>query len=349
MTTISPIDDHNNDTSLLLDNYSRDGVIGPIDVISAEEAITFNNNFFTNHDIFPTSNSSSNAHNGEQQQSQQKQYSQNNNNLFKTHLFVSWVNYIVRHPKLIRIVQIILQTIHIRCWSCDFNIRYYKTKTIIAPHQDATYANLIPSEEVLTVWVALSDPVTVQHGGLLFYIGTHRLGQLPHICDKDDDTDNDNEKVNTNQTGDEKVENTKEKLRNALSRGQRCTIPNNNRTNNNNNEKNGTSIPLRAGQATIHHFYTVHSSGQNAYSNQPRIGLAIRYMTANVRKRQHQHNNNNTVKEMITWISGNTNIIHDDCFEWEPILPECPSTDDIQRGKVAHAIAMEREKINYFS
>jgi chlorinating enzyme len=328
-----------NDHASLLNSYFRNGVIGPFDVISIEEATTFYNDFFTNHDIFPLTNKNDQLN--KEQPYQPKQYSQNNNNLFKTHLFVPWVNSIIRHPQLIRIVQNVLQSNDIRCWSCDFNIRYYNTNTIIAPHQDATYANLTPSEEVITVWVALSDPVTLQHGGLIFYKGSHLLGQLLHICDDDyDETKNDNEIDETIQiaSNNELLQNKKGKLQNILSRGQRCTIPNC-------NETPAISIPLRGGQATIHHFYTIHGSGQNIHSQQPRVGLAIRYMTANVRKRQQHYK----VKEMITWISGCTDIIHNDCFEWEPILPNSPTIDDITRGKAAHAVAMERETTNYFS
>ena len=144
---------------------------------------------------------------------------------------------------------------------------------------------------------------------------------------------------------------SKPKLRNVLSRDQRCDVP---------NGMVGTSIPLRAGQATLHHFYTMHSSGPNLSSSssppnndqqnlhhQPRVGLAIRYMSANVRKRSCYK-----VKEMITYISGrSTDIMHNDGFdeEWEPILPEQPTPQDIDRGKAVHAIAMERERTNYFT
>ena len=222
---------------------------------------------------------------------------------------------------------------------------------MIAPHQDSTFAELIPCDEVVTAWIALSDPVTIQEGGLLFYSGTHLLGQLPHTCDIINYDDDNNEEIDI-----EMVENdeessksnelkfatnlTKQKLRNVLSQGQQCSIP---------SGIEGTSIPLRAGQATLHHFYTIHTSGPNVSSNshhhQPRVGLAVRYITANVRKRNFK------VKEMITYISGRTDIIHNDCFEneWEPILPERPTQQDVDRGKEVHAIAMERETTNYFA
>lgn len=340
----------------LYDDYCTHGVVGPIDVISKSEADNVLKSFWNDANIFPTINprSTMDERHHDQQQSHH-QYNQKNDNLFKTHLFVPYINQLIRNPNLIRAVQTVLQTDDIRCWSCDFNIREWNAPTMIAPHQDATYAGLTPCEEVVTAWIALSDPVTIQEGGLIFYYGTHLLGQLPHTCDTIIHDDNNCIEINTEHVEKESSDrgnvkiadaqvgtsNSKPKLRNVLSRGQRCDIP---------NGVTGMSIPLRAGQATLHHFYTIHCSGPNLSHNdhnlhQPRVGLAIRYISAKVRKQRY------IVKEMITYISGRTDIIHDDCFdeEWEPILPEKPTKQDIDRGKEVHAIAMERETTNYFT
>lgn len=341
-------DDADYTTSSLYDDYSKHGVVGPIDVVSINEATEILNAFWKDTNIFPTDTTTPETLQNERHL---YQYHQKNNNLFRTHLFAPYINQLIRHPTLIRAVQAVLRTKDVRCWSCDFNIRTWGTPTMIAPHQDATYAGLIPCDEVVTAWIALSDPVTIQEGGLVFYSGTHLLGQLPHtsgtINDDDDDShvENDTELVknvtNVRASSEWDVSSalttaTKQKLRNVLSRGQYCDIP---------NGIVGTSIPLRAGQATLHHFYTIHASGPNVSSNaQPRVGLAIRYISANVRKQNFK------VKEMITYISGRTDIVHD-CFneEWEPILPERPTQQDIEHGKAVHAIAMERETTNYFT
>jgi non-heme Fe2+,alpha-ketoglutarate-dependent halogenase len=304
----------------LLDDYLRDGVVGPIDVLTVEEATEMKNAFV--HDFLVDSYPTDPSHPNDAEH-QPLQYHQANDDWFKTHLFVPWVNRIVRHPNLIRAVQEVLQSDDIRCWSCDFNVRHSGADTMIAPHQDATYAGLHPADQVVTAWVALSDPVTLHEGGLIFYPGSLLLGQLPHTTDYDgihveDDT--------------RKKEDEGRKLRNVLSRRQRCALP----------THEGTSIPLRAGQATLHHFYCVHASGPN-HSPSPRIGLAIRYMTAVVRRSHF------TVPESITWISGNLDVIHKDCFLLEPILPDFPTPEQVQRGKVAHREAMERERTNYFS
>jgi ectoine hydroxylase-related dioxygenase (phytanoyl-CoA dioxygenase family) len=333
---------------LLFNDYQRDGVVGPIDVISVREATDIMNTFLVDPNIFPlppttctTNHNLSVEVSQPQPQHHNIQYNQRNTNLFKTYLFVPYINQLVRHPNLIRAVQTVLQTNDVRCWSCDFNLRYRDTPIMIAPHQDSTYAGLIPAEDVVTAWIALSDPVTVQQGGLQFYLGSHLLGQLPHSTTNDNTNDDDTDinDVDAEKCNSDGCRSKRPTLRNALSRNQRCAVP---------NGMTGTSIPLRAGQATLHHFYTVHSSGPNlstdASSSVPRIGLAIRYISATVRKRHY------IVKETITHISGCTDLLHDDCFEsWEPILPTHPTQHDIDIGKASHAIAMERETTNYFA
>jgi ectoine hydroxylase-related dioxygenase (phytanoyl-CoA dioxygenase family) len=338
----------NSSTTLhLIDDYLRDGVVGPIDVLTVEEATRMNDAFLqgiaTSRNHHPITDPPS--HHADEE-IQPQQYHQNNDGWFKTHLFVPWVNQIVRHPNLIAAVQTVLQSKDIRCWSCDFNVRYGNQGTIIAPHQDATYAGLCPAKHVVTAWVALSDPVTINHGGLIFYPGSHMLGQIPHTIDINQEDDDDDIDGEDNKNGDKTGK--QQKLRNVLSRGQRCTVPTlvtQNSVGESSSDPTttpGTSIPLQAGQATLHHFYTVHASGQNLH-NEPRIGLAIRYMTAAVRRHHYK------VLETITWISGCTDIIHHDCFAWEPILPEFPTIDELNCGKVAHSLAMKREMTNYFS
>jgi Phytanoyl-CoA dioxygenase (PhyH) len=313
-------------TSLLLDDYVRDGVVGPINVLTVEEATELKEAFV--RDFLDASSVSTNSSSSDLPP-QQPQYHQANDQWFKTHLYVPWVYHIVRHPNLVKAVQEALQSPDIRCWSCDFNVRPAGAPVLVAPHQDATFAGLDPADQVVTAWVALSDPVTLQEGGLFFYKGSHGLGQLPHTIDTEENVDDQEIDTNNNVTDHEK------KMRNVLSRHQRCTLPK--------EDAERTAIPLRAGQATLHHFYTVHASGPNGSNGAPRIGLAIRYMTATVRRCHVK------VPELITWISGSRDIVHHDCFAWEPILPEHPTAGDVERGKEAHREAMEREKTNYFS
>jgi len=64
----------------------------------------------------------------------------------------------------------------------------------------------------------------------------------------------------------------------------------------------------------------------------------MRYMAASVKQR-------GPVRESVTLVSGE--LVHDG-FDLEPILPQNPTQADIERGKQAHADAMQREAQNYF-
>ncbi len=265
-------------------------------------------------------------------------------NRFKLHLVLPSIDRIAHHPKLIDAVKDALESDDIWLWSSDVNTKKGQSSYFFAPHQDSRYAGLSPSAECVTVWIALSDPVGENEGCLSFYPGSHQLGQLPHHV----------EKSNTN---------------NMLSLGQyidEATM---------NTLKSSISIPLRAGQATLHSFDCVHASGPNK-SPFPRVGLALRYMTCNVKQTK-------PTREMATWICGKR---HDDiserdpsllivrhnndtavkeramavqkqqlselqcgsCFDIEPRLPLHPNERDIERGRQAQKEAMEREDLNYF-
>lgn len=231
---------------------------------------------------------------------------------FKLHLILPAVSKIAHHPALVKAVQEALGSSNIWLWSSDINIKQPNSPGFFAPHQDATYAGLSPSSKTLTAWIALSDPVGEPEGCLSFYPGSHKCGQLHHETRKLQTSDN-----------------------NLLSLGQ--FIPDNILM-----EKLETTtpvtIPLRAGQATFHSFDCVHESGPNNSSN-PRVGLALRYMTASVVQTK-------PIQEMATWISGKK---EGPCFEMEPQLPVKCTKKDIQRGREAQQEAMRREEANYFA
>lgn len=229
-------------------------------------------------------------------------------NRFKLHLVLPSIASIAFHPKLIEAVKEALGSDDIWLWSSDVNIKEPETSNYFAPHQDSTYAGLEPLKECLTAWVALSDPVGENEGCLCFYPGSHNCGQLSHdtkLCEE-----------------------------NLLSMGQFISdkelkkLPN----------EEPILVPLQGGQATLHSFYSVHSSGPNK-SCRARIGLALRYMSARV-------NQTKTVKEMATVISGS----HDSSnFDLEPRLPSSPTEEDIKRGRIALEEAIKREAANYFA
>jgi len=265
--------------------FCYDGYIGPIDVLSKEEAAyalqEVQNELYTNTEI--------------------------SNNRFKLHLVLPCIDKIVHNPTLVQVVQQALNSKDILLWSSDINIKEANSDYYFEPHQDCTYAGLHPSSSCLTAWVALSNPVGIQQGCLQFHPKSHNLGHIPH--------------------------HTKKNSNNMLSLGQYIE------SNVMDTLEESISIQLRGGQATFHSFDTVHSSGPNQ-TNEPRVGLALRYITSDVIQTKPN-------KEMVTWISGTTNQASN--FDIEPRLPINPTSDDINRGREVQKEAIRREELNYFS
>lgn len=129
--------------------------------------------------------------------------------------------------------------------SADIFIKPANSDKIVNWHQDGNYWGFEPFA-VTTAWVALGD-VDINNGCMQFMPKTH-TGRLNHI-----------ETYAANS---------------ALSRGQEIQF---------NSETEGTPYnnELKAGEVSIHHSLLAHYSGPNR-TNQPRVGLAIRYMPADI-------------------------------------------------------------------
>jgi len=292
-------------------NFKENGFAGPVPILTHSEAQAALDQV-TSHDL-------------------------EGNQRFKVHLFLSKINRIVHHPKLLEAVRKALNTPHVALWSSDINIKQPNSNEYYSAHQDATYTGLQPAEHCLTVWIALSDPVGIHEGCMSFVRRSHKLGQLPH-------------KEAASAT-------TAAQDGNLLSRGQQVCFPATNHAQP--TQDDWVYIPLRAGEATLHHFYTVHQSGNNHHPTQPRVGLALRYMDAELVRQTGR------VRECITWIDSSSNNTSncDDAvkaenqkvrakvakyFDLDPILPENPTDQDIRKGKEAHRESMAREASNYF-
>ncbi|KAL7485106.1 hypothetical protein ACHAW6_010709 [Cyclotella cf. meneghiniana] len=310
--------------------FQQDGFFGPLDILTAQEA----------HDALLEV---------------QRELSNVNASRFKLHLILPSISKIAHHPKLVEAVKSALDSNDVLLWSSDINIKSPNSAGFYAPHQDATYAGLSPSSGVLTAWVALSNPVGEREGCLSFYPASHKLRQLPHSTEENDD----NLLVLGQFIGADVVQ----KLNKPI------------------------PIELTAGQATLHSFECVHASAPNK-SDKPRVGLALRYMAASVIQTK-------PVREMVTWICGNrdplalpfdieprlpespsindlrrcreaqadalrkedTNYFNNDdrnsvitssSCDVEPVLPVSPSTKDIQVGREAQREALRRFQTNYF-
>ena len=93
-------------------------------------------------------------------------------------------------------------------------------------------------------------------------------------------------------------------------------------------------MELQPGEASLHGWRSVHSSGPNM-SDQERVGLAIRYMTDEVR------NTKAVVRERATLVWGSGGEFWD--------LERPPSEDGGEEELEQHRSSMERERRNYFS
>ena len=168
------------------------------------------------------------------------------NERHKSHLLFSWVNEIVNNKKILDSVEDILGP-NILCWSSNFFIKEANKNSFVSWHQDSGYWGLEP-DDVITAWVALSD-ATIKTGPMEVIPKSHKWKNLEH-----------KETFNKN---------------NLLSRGQELNI--------NFSEHNTISMPLKAGEVSLHHVKLAHSSKINN-TNDRRIGIAIRYTTPEVRQ-----------------------------------------------------------------
>jgi len=221
---------------------------------------------------------------------------------FRLHLVAEWARDLVFNPVLVSAVKEALNNDNILCWSTDINYKFSKSEGFYSWHQDSTYSGLEPSGQVLTAWVALSDSKH-ESGCLRFISGSHNKQLLHHEIPS---------------------------VSNLLSLGQ--VIPHN--ILEPLLEHNGyCEAELSCGEASLHDWKCVHSSGNNT-SSYDRIGFAIRYMTSNVRKTK------SVCRERATLICG------DPGSHWdiEPRLQREYGEKEWEE----HSLSMSLERENYF-
>ena len=163
----------------------------------------------------------------------------------RSHVLFSWINDMVRHPKILDAVEDVIGP-NILCWNTSFFIKEAHDPGFVSWHQDATYWGL-SSSDVVTAWVAMS-PANKVSGCMKFVPGTH-LQQVQH-----EDTFDQN---------------------NLLTRGQEIAVKV--------DEKDAVLVELKPGQASLHHVLLFHGSEPNR-SDDRRIGLAIRYIPTHLKQ-----------------------------------------------------------------
>ena len=133
---------------------------------------------------------------------------------------------------------------NILLYNTSFVIKEPHSKTHISWHQDLTYWGFNDDKQV-AAWIALSD-ATEENGCMYMIPGSHKGGQLPHRTTKDSN--------------------------NLLHHGQTIEGA---------SEEQSHCIPLKAGEASLHHGWTIHTSYPNK-SDDRRIGLTINYISTDM-------------------------------------------------------------------
>ncbi len=159
--------------------------------------------------------------------------------------YLPWVNELVRHPRILDLVEDVIGPDILVFWSTFF-IKEPGSPTFAAWHQDATYFGLEPYEHV-TAWVALSD--ASREAGCMEVVSSHGAPrQLHHAAAR---------------------------LANSINgAGQVIVEPL--------DEANAVAMMLQAGELSLHHTLCPHRSAPNRASHR-RVGLGISYIPAHVR------------------------------------------------------------------
>jgi non-haem Fe2+, alpha-ketoglutarate-dependent halogenase len=176
----------------------------------------------------------------------------------KPHLLFTWLNDLVRHPRILDAVEDIIGP-DILCWGTSFFIKEKRNPSYVSWHQDSTYWGLEPPD-IITAWVAFTDS-TAANGAMRVIPASHKLDQVPHR-----DTF---------------------AAENLLSRGQEIMVDV--------DERQAAMLELAAGEMSLHHVRLIHGSDPNP-SDDRRIGFAIRYIPTHVRQVAGSHDSATLVR-----------------------------------------------------
>ncbi len=163
----------------------------------------------------------------------------------KSHLLFSWMDELVRHPRVLDAVESLIGPdiliYHLTSWLKEPGDGSY-----VSWHQDGTYFGLEPFDQV-TAWIALTD-ATPDMGCIKIIPGSQVIGQRPHR-----DTMTSGNLLSRGQTIDHPLDYTKYEL-----------------------------MPVSAGQISLHHTHVVHCSDRNNTAER-RIGIGVSYVPTRCR------------------------------------------------------------------
>jgi non-heme Fe2+,alpha-ketoglutarate-dependent halogenase len=154
-------------------------------------------------------------------------------------LLFKWLDDLIRDARVLDPIEQLIGP-NILCWSTIFWIKDAGSKSFVSWHQDNTYWGL-SSRNVVTAWFAISE-ASVEAGCMKVMPRTHTGETLAH-----EDTDDED---------------------NMLTRGQSIRGL---------DESRAVSMPLRAGEMSLHNYCLAHGSGPNL-SRDRRIGVSMHFM-----------------------------------------------------------------------
>ena len=149
------------------------------------------------------------------------------------------------HPMLLDIAEQILGP-DILLYNVTYIIKEASTPSFVSWHQDLTYWGFDGDDQV-SAWLALS-PATVESGCMKMLPGSHLEGERPQETGEDPN--------------------------NVLLQAQTIMGV---------DDRSARMCSLEPGQASLHHGWTVHSSGPNEGSDR-RIGLNVQYIAPSMRQ-----------------------------------------------------------------
>lgn len=152
---------------------------------------------------------------------------------------------LARHPSILDPVEAIIGP-DILCWMVELIAKDPRTDNMLTMHQDLTYWGLNRPDDLVSVWVALSD-ARIANGAMRFVRGSHRVGQVAHH-----DTFG---------------------IDNLLSRGQEISVTY--------DAAEEVAVELEPGEMSLHHGLTFHGSGPNTTDTR-RLAIVLRFVNPGV-------------------------------------------------------------------
>jgi len=180
----------------------------------------------------------------------------------KIHTVLGMAYKLATNKKLLDSIEILLGP-NILLYNATFVIKEPYSDAYVSWHQDLTYWGFSDDKQV-AAWIALSD-VTEENGCMHMIPGSHKGGEVTHDV-----------KIDGN---------------NILHHGQTiqdiC-------------EEESVSVPLNAGEASLHHGWMMHTSYPNKTGNR-RIGLTINYISTDMYQTQTKEDSAMLVRGVDTF------------------------------------------------